>query len=67
MRDFFEKSIQCPHCGHRISITVDASAGSQDYVEDCSACCNPMHLKVIRNEMTDQVELSVDADDEQIF
>lgn len=67
MRDFFDKTIQCPHCASTISITVDASAGSQDYVEDCSACCNPMHISVIRNEQSNQVELTVDADDEQYF
>lgn len=67
MRDYFEQTIDCPHCGHHTNIVVDASEGDQNYYEDCRACCNPMHLTVTRNEMTDQVELNVDADDEQIF
>ncbi|WP_417614441.1 CPXCG motif-containing cysteine-rich protein [Oceanisphaera sp.] len=67
MRDYYEQVIQCPHCGHNTNIVVDASEGDQNYYEDCSACCNSIHLTIVRNELTDQVELSVDADDEQIF
>ncbi|WP_418139894.1 CPXCG motif-containing cysteine-rich protein [Oceanimonas smirnovii] len=67
MRDYFERNIVCPHCGHHTRIEVDASAGDQDYYEDCQACCNPMYLRVVRNEISDEVEVSVDADDEQYF
>ncbi|MGO1246291.1 MAG: CPXCG motif-containing cysteine-rich protein [Oceanisphaera sp.] len=67
MEHFFEKTIRCPHCAEHISITLDASGGDQDYIEDCSACCHPMHLTLVCNEQTDEVELRVDADDEQIF
>ncbi|MBO1519437.1 CPXCG motif-containing cysteine-rich protein [Oceanisphaera pacifica] len=67
MKDFFEKTIQCPYCAEHISVTLDASAGDQDYIEDCSVCCHPMHLVLTCNEQTDEVELSVSADDEQIF
>ena len=36
--------ILCPYCGERIELVVDSSAGSQEYVEDCSVCCRPMDV-----------------------
>jgi transcription elongation factor Elf1 len=34
----------CPHCGERISMLLDLSAGSQGYIEDCEVCCNPIEI-----------------------
>lgn len=39
-------NIICPYCGEPIEITVDASAGSQDYIEDCQVCCQPIEMQV---------------------
>jgi transcription elongation factor Elf1 len=36
--------LTCPHCGERISMLIDLSAGSQRYVEDCEVCCNPIKI-----------------------
>ena len=37
----------CPHCGERLEIWVDPSAGAlQSYVEDCHVCCRPNLLTV---------------------
>jgi len=33
---------QCPYCGEPIVLTLDLSAGSQVYTEDCAVCCQPM-------------------------
>lgn len=38
--------IDCPYCGETIEVLVDASAGDQDYVEDCQVCCRPIELRV---------------------
>lgn len=40
--------IQCPYCWEQIEIQVEASAGDQTMIEDCSVCCRPitLHLKV---------------------
>ena len=38
--------IECPYCGESIEIAVDASAGPQDYIEDCQVCCKPIRLRV---------------------
>ena len=34
----------CPHCGQRVSMLLDLSAGSQRYTEDCEVCCNPVEV-----------------------
>ncbi len=39
-------AIDCPYCGEGIEVMVDASAGDQRYVEDCSVCCRPMVIGV---------------------
>ena len=31
-----------PHCGEPITLTLDASAGAQTYIEDCAVCCRPI-------------------------
>ena len=43
-----EKRLLCPACNAAISVLVDASAGSQSYIEDCEVCCRPLtiHLTV---------------------
>lgn len=67
MRKYTEKRVTCPHCGHAIDITLDATNGSQNFYDDCPACCNAIHLSMMVNEQLDEIEFSIDADDEQIF
>jgi hypothetical protein len=38
--------LSCPYCGESIEILVDASAGDQNYIEDCQVCCRPIGLNV---------------------
>ena len=45
------QDVECPYCGEVISLTLDSSAGSQRYIEDCHVCCRPI-----------TVMLDVDAD-----
>ena len=67
MRDYTTKTIVCPHCGHHTPIELDASQGDQEFYEECMACCNPIHLRLHRDEQRDRLQLYVDADDEQIY
>lgn len=67
MHSYIEKRVTCPHCGHAISITLDASNGSQEFYDDCPACCHAIHLNMTVNEQMDKIELFVDTDDEQVF
>jgi hypothetical protein len=38
--------ISCPYCGESLDILLDASAGEQQYIEDCQVCCRPITLNV---------------------
>ena len=67
MREYLTRHIECPHCAQQVSIDIDASNGDQDYYEDCKHCCNPIHLRLIRDEQHDKLQLYVDGDDEQLF
>jgi rSAM/selenodomain-associated transferase 1 len=35
-------AVDCPYCGETFETTVDVSAGSFSYVEDCQVCCQPI-------------------------
>jgi hypothetical protein len=37
--------IECPYCGEEFDTLVDCSAGSQQYIEDCPVCCNPIEFQ----------------------
>jgi hypothetical protein len=37
--------IECPYCGEGFETTVDGSAGSQRYIEDCPVCCRPIEFQ----------------------
>ncbi|NOH96355.1 CPXCG motif-containing cysteine-rich protein [Vibrio sp. 99-70-13A1] len=67
MHNYTEKRVNCPHCGHSIGITLDASNGSQDFYDDCPACCRAIHLDMQVDELNDRINLTIDADDEQVF
>ncbi|MEO0571401.1 MAG: CPXCG motif-containing cysteine-rich protein [Bacteroidota bacterium] len=40
----FEHFFQCPYCWEEISVLLDPSIPSQNYVEDCEVCCNPIDI-----------------------
>jgi hypothetical protein len=46
MNQLQEITIGCPYCGEAITILADASAGKQNYIEDCQVCCRPMDIHV---------------------
>lgn len=57
-----ETSYVCDGCGEEIVIPIDLSAGeSQEYVEDCPVCCQPM---VIRVEIDEEGESRIWAERE---
>lgn len=39
--------VDCPYCGETIGVTLDLSAGSQSYIEDCQVCCQPIELSIL--------------------
>ena len=44
--DINEKESYCPYCGEIISLLIDNSISSQEYVEDCQVCCSPILIYV---------------------
>jgi|TARA_B100001059_G_scaffold216651_1_gene235182 hypothetical protein len=44
--DINEKESYCPYCGEVISLLIDDSLSSQEYVEDCQVCCSPILISV---------------------
>ena len=38
--------VHCPYCGEPLELLLDASAGEQDYIEDCQVCCRPISVHV---------------------
>ena len=46
MQPLHPETISCPYCGEQIDVLVDCSAGSQEYVEDCSVCCRPIVVRL---------------------
>jgi hypothetical protein len=55
--------IDCPYCGETIELQIDASAGDQDYIEDCQVCCRPINVSVRINDDGDiQVRARSDSE-----
>jgi hypothetical protein len=40
-----DMQVECPYCGEGFATTVDCSAGSQRYIEDCPVCCRPIEFQ----------------------
>ena len=40
----FEHFFQCPYCWEDISMLLDSSLVSTEYIEDCEICCNPIKI-----------------------
>ncbi len=56
-KGLIEYPLTCPYCWEGISILVDNSVSSQETVEDCEVCCQPMRLLI----EVDGDQIQVDA------
>lgn len=36
------QNYQCPYCGEPAEVSLDLSAGDQEFIEDCPVCCRPI-------------------------
>lgn len=50
MSDTQSAFLQCPYCGESIEVTADCSVERQEYVEDCSVCCCPIHITLLTSD-----------------
>ena len=56
------RQIVCPYCGEPVELTIDATAGSQAYIEDCGVCCRPIEVRVRDTGGSFVVEVGRDTD-----
>lgn len=57
------QDVECPYCGEAISLVLDASAGSQHYIEDCHVCCRPITV-ILDVDSEGDARAHVQAEDE---
>jgi len=57
-----ETTVTCPACWEEIPLTIDLSAGSQTYSEDCSVCCRPMTVRVWVDDDGEEHTVDVEAE-----
>jgi transcription elongation factor Elf1 len=57
-------TLHCPYCGESFDTSVDLSAGSQRYVEDCAVCCRPIevHVRVGDDDELIGIDTATDRD-----
>ena len=41
----FEYELICPYCGELVTMVLEGPDGSQQYIEDCEVCCNPIQIR----------------------
>lgn len=63
--DLQSQPVQCPYCWEEIELDIDASGGSQTYVEDCQVCCQPILVRLTVDEDDgESFEVTVEAENE---
>lgn len=58
------QTVQCPYCGESFETNIDASAGSQEYIEDCQVCCRPIVFRVAADDDGNVTQVETRRDDE---
>ena len=46
MFELLECPVQCPYCGESITLLIDASVDTQQYIDDCAVCCRPIQVGI---------------------
>lgn len=59
-----EVTVNCPYCGETLDTLVDASGGSQRYIEDCQVCCSPIEFLLEIDAGGELTGLEVRRDDD---
>jgi hypothetical protein len=50
INQLIEVPLQCPYCWEEITLLVDGSIETQEYIEDCEVCCRPIDFSVEIND-----------------
>jgi hypothetical protein len=59
-----QEQVTCPYCGETFETGVDASAGTQEYIEDCQVCCRPIVFQIEVDHAGDLCGVRVKRDDD---
>ncbi len=57
-----DAEVACPSCWETVELTLDLSAGSQTYTEDCPVCCQPMQVRLLVDEDEGTYTVDVEAE-----
>ena len=57
-------TLHCPYCGESFETSVDCSAGSQAYVENCAICCRPIEVHVRVDDAGELADVRTSTDRE---
>ena len=41
------REVQCPYCGETNELEIEVLKETQDFIEDCAACCRPIEYSVV--------------------
>jgi len=52
----------CGYCGEENSTDIDMNLAEQQFIEDCSACCNPNSLHVVVDQDNEDVDIDAEYD-----
>ncbi|MBI2435274.1 MAG: CPXCG motif-containing cysteine-rich protein [Candidatus Hydrogenedentes bacterium] len=63
MRPLEFVQVCCPYCGGAWELSIDCSAGRQEYIQDCEGCCRPMIVSVNMDE-EGKIQVDVRSEDE---
>lgn len=58
------QNVTCPYCGEGFETAIDASAGSQEYIEDCYVCCRPIVFDLEVDHAGHLVQVTTRRDDD---
>jgi len=58
------QTVHCPYCGEAFEANVDASGGSQEYIEDCYVCCRPIVFRIEADSNGNFLSLNTRRDDD---
>lgn len=46
-----EHFFQCPYCWQNISMLIEPSLQTTNYIEDCEICCRPINIEYVFSDL----------------
>jgi len=58
------QSVSCPYCGENFETQIDCSIESQQYIEDCYVCCQPILFTVLADNDGNLIQVTTEQENE---